>query len=224
MHLLISKKIVIYLLTFCFLVSINNISFMNVSFPKISKIEINGLNLDERKKIESIIYDSNFKSIFHLDKQYLKKKISSIDIIEQFEIYKNYPSTLKIFIEKTKILAQTKRNGFDYLIGSNGKLIENRNSILDLPFIFGDLNISEFLKLKKDIDNSLFDFSEISNLYIFKSSRWDIETRNGNLIKLPKNNIEEILNLYVRWSNEKKINEKTIIDFRQKNQIILNEK
>ena len=209
---------------FSFLVSINNISFMNISFPKISKLEINGLNAEERKKIEDIIYASNFKNIFQLDKNYLKKKINSINTIEQFRIFKNYPSTLKIFIEKTKILARTKRNGFDYLIGSNGKLIENRNSILDLPFIFGDLNISEFLKFKKDVDNSLFDFSEISNLYIFKSSRWDIETRNGNLIKLPKNNIEEILNLYVRMSNEKKIIEKTIIDFRQKNQIILNEK
>ena len=224
MHLLISKKIIIYLLIFSFLVSINNISFMNISFPKISKLEINGLNAEERKKIEDIIYASNFKNIFQLDKNYLKKKINSINTIEQFRIFKNYPSTLKIFIEKTKILARTKRNGFDYLIGSNGKLIENRNSILDLPFIFGDLNISEFLKFKKDVDNSLFDFSEISNLYIFKSSRWDIETRNGNLIKLPKNNIEEILNLYVRMSNEKKIIEKTIIDFRQKNQIILNEK
>ena len=224
MHLLISKKIIIYLLLFCFLVSINNISLMNISFPKINQIEISGLNLDERKKIESIIYDSNFKSIFHLDKQYLKKEISSINIIEQFEIFKNYPSTLKIFIEKTKILAQTKRNGFDYLIGSNGKLIENKDFVLELPFIFGDLDISEFLKLKRKIDSSLFEFSEISNLYLYKSNRWDIETRNGNLIKLPKKDIEKILNLYVRMSNEKKINEKTIVDFRQKNQIILNEK
>ena len=206
------------------LVSINNISFMNVSFPKISKIEINGLNFDERKKIENIIYDSNFKNIFHLDKEYLKKKINSINIIEQFEIFKNYPSTLKIFIVKTKILAQTKINGYDYLIGSNGKLIENKDFILEIPFIFGDLDISEFLKLKMKIDGSLFEFSEISNLYLYKSNRWDIETRNGNLIKLPKNNIEAILNLYVRMSNEKKINEKTIVDFRQKNQIILNEK
>ena len=209
---------------FCFLVSINNTSLINVSFPKINQIEISGLNLDERKRIESIIYDSNFKSIFHLDKQYLKKKISSINIIEQFEIFKNYPSTLKIFIEKTEILAQTKRNGFDYLIGSNGKLIENKDFVLELPFIFGDLDISEFLKLKRKIDSSLFEFSEISNLYLYKSNRWDIETRNGNLIKLPKKDIEEILNLYVRMSNEKKINEKTIVDFRQQNQIILNEK
>ena len=90
--------------------------------------------------------------------------------------------------------------------------------------IHSSKDISEFLKLKGKIDSSLFEFSKISNLYLYKSNRWDIETRNGNLIKLPKNNIEETLNLYVRMSNEKKINEKTIIDFRQKNQIILNEK
>tara|TARA_B100000674_G_scaffold456948_1_gene431950 strand:+ start:49 stop:642 length:594 start_codon:yes stop_codon:yes gene_type:complete len=197
---------------------------MNISFPKISKIEIKGLNFDEIKKIENIIYDSNFKNIFYLDKEYLQKKINSINIIEQFEIYKKYPSTLKIFVEKTKILAQTKKNGFDYLIGSNGKLIKNKDLELELPFIFGDLDISDFLKLKKEIDSSLFEFSEISNLYLYKSKRWDIETHNGNLIKLPKNDIEEILNLYVRMFNEKKMNEKTIFDFRQKNQIILNEK
>ena len=81
---------------------------MNFSFPKINKIEIIGLNLNERNKIESIINDANFKNIFNLDKQYLKKKIDSINIIEHFEIFKNYPSTLKIFVKETKIIAQTK--------------------------------------------------------------------------------------------------------------------
>ena len=93
MHLLISKKIIIYLLLFCLLVSINNISLTNISFPKIDKIVIVGLNFNERKKIESIIKDENSKNIFQLDKQFLKRKINSINIIEQFEIFKNYPST-----------------------------------------------------------------------------------------------------------------------------------
>ena len=224
MHLLISKKIIIYLLLFCFLVSINNTSLMNISFPKINQIEISGLNLDERKKIESIIYDSNFKSIFHLDKQYLNKKISSINIIEQFEIFKNYPSTLKIFIRKTKILAQTKRNGFDYFIGSNGKLIRNNNLETDLPFIFGDLSLNEFLNFKNEIDKSKFDFKNITKLYYFKSKRWDIETSKGYLIKLSKDNVEKDLNLFVRLSDQNKFKNKLIIDFRQKDQIILNEK
>ena len=224
MHLLISKKIIIYLLLFCFLVSINNISLMNISFPKINKIEISGLDLNEREKIENIIYDANFKNIFYVDKQYLKKKVYSINIIEQFEIFKNYPSTLKILVKKTKILAQIKRNDFDYLIGSNGKLIRNDYSVSDLPFVFGDLDLNEFLNLKNEIDKSNFDFKNITKLYYFKSKRWDIETSKGYLIKLSKDNVEEDLNLFIRLSNEEKFKNELVFDFRQKDQIILNDK
>ena len=197
---------------------------MNVSFPKIDKIEITGLKLDEQKKIESIINDANFKNIFYVDKQYLRKKINSINIIEQFEIFKNYPSTLKIFIKKTKILAQTKINGFDYLIGSNGKLILNDYSVSNQPFVFGDLDLNEFLNFKKEIDRSNFDFKNITKLYYFKSKRWDIETSKGYLIKLSKDNVEEDLNLFIRLSNEEKFKNELVFDFRQKDQIILNDK
>ena len=224
MHLLISKKIIIYLLLFCFLVSINNISLTNIGFPKVDKIEISGLNLDERKKIKSLINDANFKNIFQLDKQYLKKKINSINNIEQFEIFKNYPSTLKIFIKETKILARTKRNSLDYLIGSNGKLIQNDYSVSNLPFIFGDLDINEFLNLKSEIDQSNFNFEDITKLYYFKSKRWDIETYQGYLIRLAKNNVKNDLNLFIRLSDEDKFKDELIIDFRQKDQIILNDK
>ena len=197
---------------------------MNISFPKINQIEISGLNLDERKKIENIIYDPNFKNIFYLDKQYLKKKIGSINIIEHFEIFKNYPSTLKIFIKETKILAQTKKNGSNYFIGSNGKLILNDFSSSSLPFVFGDLNVEEFLNFKNEVDKSNFDFKKIIKLYYFKSKRWDIETSEGYLIKLSRNDVKKNLNLFVRLSNEDKFKNEIVIDFRQKDQIILNEK
>ena len=196
---------------------------MNISFPKIDKIEIIGLNLDEKKKIESIINDANFKNIFYLDKQYLKKKINSINNIEQFEIFKNYPSTLKIFIKETKILARTKRNSLDYLIGSNGKLILNDYSVSNIPFVFGDLDINEFLNFKREIDQSNFNFEDITKLYYFKSKRWDIETYQGYLIKLSKNNVKNDLNLFIRLSDEDRFKDKLIIDFRQEDQIILND-
>ena len=197
---------------------------MNFSFPKINKIEIIGLNFDERKRVENIIYDANFKNIFFLDKQYLQKKINSINIIEQFEIFKNYPSTLKIFIKETKILAQTKKNGFDYFVGSNGKLIKNDYEISDLPFIFGNLNLNEFLNFKNEIDKSNFDFKNITKLYYFKSGRWDIETSKGGLIKLSKDNVKKDLDLFVRLYDESRILNELVIDFRQKDQIIINEK
>ncbi len=224
MHLLIGKKIIIYLLLFCLLVSINNISLINFSFPKIDKIEIIGLNYDERKKIESIINDANFKNIFYLDKQYLKKKINSINIIEKFEIFKNYPSTLKISIRETTILAQVKKNGFNYFIGSNGKLILNDYSSSSLPFVFGDLNVKEFINFKNEVDKSNFDFKKIIKLYYFKSKRWDIKTSEGYLIKLSRDDVEKDLNLFVRLSKEDKFKNELVIDFRQKDQIILNDK
>ena len=221
MHLLISKKITIYLLMFCFLVSINNISLINISFPKIENIEIVGLNINERKKIESMVNEANFKNIFYVDKQYLQKKINSIKIIEHFEIFKNYPSTLKIFIKEAKILAQTKKNDSNYFIGSNGKLILNDYSNSNLPFVFGDLDVKEFLKFKNEVDKSNFDFKKIVKLYYFKSKRWNIETPEGYLIKLSRNDVKKDLNLFVRLSNEDKFKNELVIDFRQKDQIIL---
>ena len=197
---------------------------MNFNFPKINKIEIIGLNLNEKKKIESIINDANFKNIFYLDKQYLQKKIDSINIIEHFEIFKNYPSTLKILVKETKILAKTKKNGSNYLIGSNGKLILSDYSSSSLPFVFGDLNVEEFLKFKNEVDKSNFDFKKIIKLYYFKSKRWDIETSEGYLIKLSRNDVKKDLNLFVRLSNEDKFKSELVIDFRQKDQIILNGK
>ena len=90
--------------------------------------------------------------------------------------------------------------------------------------MFGDLNVEEFLKLKNEVDKSNFDFKKIIKLYYFKSKRWDIETSTGYLIKLSRNDVEKNLNLFVRLSNEDKFKNKLVIDFRQKDQIILNGK
>ena len=224
MHQLISKKITIYLLFFFLLVSINNSSILDLKLPKIDEFEISGLSDQENREIKRIIENLKLKNIFFINKFEVKRSLISINTIEQLSIFKNYPSTLKIDIKKTRFLALTKKDGIDYFIGANGKLIRKNKSNSELPFIFGNLNIQEFLKLKKNIDKSIFDFDQISNLYFYKSNRWDIETSNGYLIKLPKKNIDEILNLFVRLSKEKKLQDNRIIDFRQKNQIIFNAK
>ena len=67
-------------------------------------------------------------------------------------------------------------------------------------------------------------FKKIIKLYYFKSKRWDIETSEGYLIKLSRNDVKKDLNLFVRLSNEDKFKNELVIDFRQKDQIILNGK
>ena len=224
MHQLISKKIIIYLLLFFLLGTVNNYSIVNFSLPKIKNIEIYGIDLNESVKIRNIIENSNIKNIFSINRYSLKSSISSINSVEKFEIFKNYPSTLEIKIKKTKFIAITKKNGIDYFIGSNGKLIETNDTNLKLPYVFGDLDVKEFIRFKGEIDKSNFSFSQISKLYFYKSKRWDIETVKGNIIKLPMENVRKSLDLFIRLSKENKFTDSSIIDFRQKDQIILNEK
>ena len=224
MHQLISKKVIIYLCLFFLLATVNNSSIINLRLPKIEKIKISGFSLDQNTHVRDIIESLKSKNIFFINQFEIKKDIFSDNIIEELNIFKNYPSTLIVDIKKTQFLAVTKKDGDDYFIGRNGKLIKKNQSISKLPYVFGDLNINDFLEFKKNIDNSNFEFKQILNLYYYKSKRWDIETSNGYLIKLPRENISEVLNLFIRLSKEKNFNDKKTIDFRQKGQIILDAK
>ena len=224
MHQLISKKVIIYLCLFFLLATVNNSSIINLRLPKIEEIKISGFSLDQNTHVRDVIESLKSKNIFFINQFEIKKDIFSDNIIEELNIFKNYPSTLIVDIKKTQFLAVTKKDGDDYFIGRNGKLIKKNQSISKLPYVFGDLNINDFLEFKKNIDNSNFEFKQILNLYYYKSKRWDIETSKGYLIKLPRENISEILNLFVRLSKEKKFNDKRMIDFRQKRQIILDAK
>ena len=221
MHQLISKKVIIYLCLFFLLATVNNSSIINLRLPKIEKIKISGFSLDQSTHVRDIIESLKSKNIFFINQLEIKKDIFSDNIVEELNIFKNYPSTLIVDIKKTQFLAVTKKDGDDYFIGRNGKLIKKNESIAKLPFVFGDLNISEFLEFKKNIDNSNFEYTQILNLYYYKSKRLDIETSTGYLIKLPRENIGEVLDLFNRLSKEKNFNNKKTIDFRQKGQIIL---
>ena len=224
MHQLISKKVIIYLCLFFLLATVNNNTILNFKLPKIEKIKISGFNLDQSNQVEDTIGSLKSKNIFFINQFEIKKNIFSDNAIEELSIFKNYPSTLIIDIKKTQFLAVTKKDGEDYFIGNNGKFIKKDQSRIKLPYVFGDLNINEFLEFKKNIDNSNFEFTQILNLHYFKSKRWDIETSTGYLIKLPRENISEVLNLFIRMTKEKNFNDKKMIDFRQKGQIILDEK
>ena len=162
-------------------------------------------------------------NIFFLEKNQISEIIKSNKIIEKFSIFKNYPSNLIIKIKKTKLLAYTKKNNSVYYLASNGNLIETNDNQINLPYIFGNVEIEEFLKFKKIIDNSSFNYNDINNLYYFKSKRWDIETKKNLIIKLPIKNLESSFEILLKIFQEDKFMNFNIIDLRQNNQVILNE-
>ena len=218
-----SKIVVIYFLLLIFLGSINNISLSKVNFNKVENINISGLNQFDIEILLKDLKKLNLENIFLLDEIAIRKIIDANTLIQKFKIFKNYPSTLVIEIEKTDFLAKINNNDSISIIGSNGKLIKNNQTSNNLPFIFGSPSISDFLNLKKIIDSSNISYNQIKNFYFFKSKRWDIELTNSILIKLSNNNIKESLDNAYEFINNVNFKNTKVIDARIKNQLILND-
>ena len=223
MHQRKSKKILIYFFLLFTVGSINNSTIRDFKFEKVKYIEILGLNSLNKKQIKKEIKNLKLGSIFSLNKKNIEDIINANPLVESFDIFKKYPSTLQIKIKETRFIAKINKNGKIFFIGTNGKTSEREFFNGELPFIFGKPSIEEFLYFKKKIDESKFSYEEIKNLYFFPSKRWDIELTNKIIIKLPKNNVGNSLDNAFRFLRNNNINNITTIDTRVKNQIIIND-
>ena len=218
----INKKILLYFFLFIILGTFNNKNLNKFEFPKINRINISGLethNNNFQEKLEIL----KLNNLFLLKKSQIEELFDTNNLIEEYKIFKKYPSSLEVEIIKTKFLALLNIGGKTFFVGSNGRLIETKDNLKDLPYIFGNLDMNNFLRLKKIIDNSTLEFKEIKNLYFFPSGRWDLELSSGILIKLPNEKLKESLDLSLNLLNNEKFANVKLIDVRQKNQVIVNE-
>ena len=213
-----SKKILIYFFLLIVVGSINNINFNSLIFQKINNINIVGLDIKDKLILLKKIEKFNLNNIFSIRKFDLANEVESNSLVENYSIFKRYPSSLDININKTKFLAKINKNGQIFYIGSNGKFIKNDSLNNQLPFIFGNPEVIEFFNIKEIIDKSKISYTKIKNLYFFPSKRWDLELRDNTIIKLPNDNISFALNLATEFLDDNKL-----IDARIKNQIILDD-
>ncbi len=218
----INKKIIFYISLVIILGTFNNKNLKNFDLPKIDMVDIEGIefNDNEYSKITDLIKLNNLLSI---QKFQIKEILNSNNLIEEYEVFKRYPSSIAIKIVKTNFLASTNINGKNYLVGSNGKFISAKNHSKNLPFVFGNFEIEKFLEFKNIILQTEFKYNNIKNFFYFPSGRWDIEMNSGVLIKLPITGIKESLNLSIDLLNKKEFGNIKILDIRQKNQIVIND-
>jgi cell division protein FtsQ len=223
MRLRKSNKILIYFLILLTVGSINNISLNKINFSNVSNIKILGLGDENSNLLYENISNLKLGNIFFIKKEELHDVMSSNTLVEKYDIFKIYPSSLYISIKKTEFLARINQNGINFIIGSNGKLSNDDLYNKHLPFIFGRPKIEKFLEFKKIVDLSKFEFQEIKNLYYFESGRWDIELDNNILIKLPSQKVDQSLKLVFDFINNDNLAGIKVVDARIKNQIILND-
>jgi len=221
MHQRKSKNILIYFFLLILVGSINNNSINNLRLEKVKKINIFGLDENDQKIILYNLNNLDLKNIFFINKKSFQNIIENNSLVEDYNVIKKYPYSIDINIKKTNFIARINKNGKFFLVGNNGKLSNNNNSEIQLPYIFGSPEINRILELKKIIDQSNIDYSKIKSLYYFKSKRWDLEFTNNMIIKLPEKIEKEILDKISIFLKNIKLENKKIVDARIKNQIII---
>ena len=223
MHQLIGKKKSLILYFFFLIVlstTTNKTLYKTENLFQIDNINITGIPLDNIEGLNDELYKTIEKDIFFLKKEVLKNSISEFNIVEKYSVKKIYPRELNINIKPTKFIAKIS-NKDDVLVGSNGKLISNKDFKKKLPSIFGKFNSNKFLELKIHLERSGFNFEDLKSLIYFSSGRWDILTNDNVLIKLPNKKIYESLHLAKKILNDDNFKMNKFIDLRISNQIIV---
>jgi len=226
MHLSINKKkIYFYLFTFVFISTLFNINklgkFSNIF--KLEDINISGLNFDEENSLRNDLDLFKNQNIFLIKNNHIYSILNNFSQIESFKIKKIFPSKLNIDVKKTTYIGKTMKNGKLYLIGNNKKFIEQKkiNIQPNVPFVFGNFSIEEFLILQNNLKDNNFNLDEFKSYYYYKNGRWDLNKKDNITIKLPFTNDEQSLKQYKILEDEGKIYKNSIVDLRVPKKIII---
>ena len=165
----------LYIAFLIILLSIHNINFnekINNTF-KIKKIILMGeIENDLKVEISIALNQFNNTNIFLINPKDVEIVLNDYNLISKYKIKKEFPSVLKIELKKTNILAYFFENNKKIYLGENGKKIENLYLVNnDLPLIVGNLDIENFLDLKKKLLQNGFKINDFSKFYSFKSKR-----------------------------------------------------
>ena len=212
-----------YISILLFLTTLNNKNFTNdiSELFKIKQIKITGVDYTSKKQIYAQLEKLNNKNLISINKKKLLEIVNNNEIIENYSIIKKFPSTLILNLEKTKFLASFFRNGKKYYLGSNGKkILSNKyKASLDMPIIYGNFKPRNFLELLSKFEKNNISLKDIKQFYYFESDRWDFQTKNNILVKLPNANLDKVLKLYLFL--QKTNDQKKVIDLRVSNQVII---
>ncbi len=186
---------------------------------KIIKIENNFFVKEkEIKKSLASIYGKN---LFFLNNIEIEKALMQISFIESFKLKKIYPNTLKIIIFEKQPIAILFDKKKKYYLSEKSDLIEfvYIKNYENLPLVIG--NKEKFKDFYIDLKKTNFPLDQIKKFTFYESNRWDIETVNKKLIKLPTNNYLKSIENYLDLIRNQNLNKYKMFDFRIENQIIM---
>lgn len=215
------KKIFIATILFILLTTISSREKIVISKFNLKKIIIENNSLLKEKDIKILLASIYEKNLLFLNNNEIEKALTQNDFIKGFKLKKKYPSTLKIIIFEAKPIAvlQSKKNKFYLTENIDTIKYKNLKNFQDLPYVFG--NKEEFKIFYNNLKKINFPFKLIKKYSLYESNRWDLETIDKKIIKLPSKNYKKSLVNYLNLIKKNDFIKYKVFDYRLNNQLIL---
>ena len=215
------KRLVIAISLLILLTTISSQQKFFISKFNLKKIIIENNFLLKDKDLKNLLAPIYGKNLLFLKNAEVKKALMKNNFIESFNIKKKYPSTLKIQIFEKKLIAILFDKKNKFYLSEKLDLIEFKNlpNYQNLPYIIG--NKDDFETFYNNLKKINFPFDIVVKYSLYESKRWDLETKNNEVIKLPSKNYIESLENYINLKNKSSFEKYKIYDYRINNQLIL---
>lgn len=194
------------------------IIFSNFNLKEI-QIENNLLMKDDEiKELLEPIYNKN---LLFLSNSFVEQTLMKNSLIESFNIKKKYPNTLKVKIFEKKPIAILINKKKKFYLSEKIDLIEFRElkNYNNLPYVFG--NKDEFEILFYNLKKMNFPTNLIKKYTLYEANRWDLETIEKKIIKLPTKNYVQSLENFMTLKDKSDVEKYKVFDYRVDNQLIL---
>ena len=216
------KRIVIGLGLLILLTTITSQQKIVISKFNLKEINIKNNILTKKKDIKKLLFPIYNKNLIFLENSEIEKALMQNSFIESFEIKKKYPNTLTIKIFEKKPIAILQYNKNKFYLSEKIELIkfENLSNYQNLPYVIGSKE--DFEIFYNSLNNINFPFDQIKKYTLYESKRWDLETVNNKLIRLPAKDYIKSIKNYLNLINNNDFKKYKLFDYRINNQLILN--
>ena len=215
------KRLVIALFLIILFTTINSQQRFIASQFDLKTIEIENNLLLNDNDIKKLLISFYNKNLVFLKNNELKKALMQNSLIESFIIKKKYPNTLKVKIFEKKPIAVLFDKKNKFYLSEKIDLIEFKNlqNYQNLPYVLG--NKDDFKVFYNNLIKINFPLNVVKKYTLYETDRWDIETKNNQIIKLPSKNYLKSLKNFLNLKSKNDFEKYKLFDYRINKQLIL---
>ena len=215
------KRLVIALFLLILFTTFNSQQKFIISHFDLKTIEIENNLLLKDNDIKNLLISFYNKNLVLLNNNEVKNALMQNSLIESFKIKKKYPNTLKVKIFEKKPIAVLFDKKNKFYLSEKIDLIEFKNlpNYQNLPYVLG--NKDDFKVFYNNLIKINFPLNVVKKYTLYETDRWDIETKNDQIIKLPSKNYLKSLKNFLILKSKNDFEKYKLFDYRINKQLIL---